>query len=214
MKEIQQLVIVGTGAFAREVNQWILDESQKSQACKVIGYLKTADNDEEQKDSSFGLECIGVIGEYALPKGHKYVMGIGTPKFKDEIVVKHSLNPEDFYTFIHSTTVLAGSAIVGRGCILCPFTVVSTNAILADFVSVNCFSGIGHDVSVGKYTTLSSHVDLTGYVQVGDSVFFGSGAKTRPGIKIGSNAMIGMGSIIINNIEANSSTYSLPSRKL
>ena len=71
-----------------------------------------------------------------------------------------------------------------------------------------------HDVVVGAYSTLSSQVDLTGAVQVGECCFFGSGARVLPDITVGAEARIGAGAVVMRTVAAGAVMYAAPARKL
>lgn len=75
-------------------------------------------------------------------------------------------------------------------------------------------SSIGHDVKVGAYSTLSSHVDLMGHVETGERVFFGSGAKILPKVRIGAGAKIGAGATVMRSAPENAVLYTMPAKKL
>ena len=214
MTQRKFFVIIGSGDFAREVCQWITNADPSNDRFEIKGYLKIKNEDNDLLMSRSGYLCLGIVSNYLLEVGEKYLMGIASPEYKKDTIQKYDLKSTDFSSYIHPSALISPSASIGNGCIFCPYTIVSSQAKVGDFVSVNCFSGIGHDSSIGQYVTLSGHVDITGNVEVGEGVFIGSGVKTRPRIKIGSNSRIGIGSILTNNIRENSSTYTHPAKKL
>jgi acetyltransferase-like isoleucine patch superfamily enzyme len=69
-------------------------------------------------------------------------------------------------------------------------------------------------VVLGDYTTLSSHVDLTGWVRVGEACFFGSGARVLPKVAVGEGARIGAGAVVMRNVAPGATMFAAPAKKL
>jgi sugar O-acyltransferase (sialic acid O-acetyltransferase NeuD family) len=66
---------------------------------------------------------------------------------------------------------------------------------------VTLWSGnhIGHDSTIGDHCFISSHVVVSGHVQIGESCFIGVNATLRNSITIGSHTLIGAGAVIMKN---------------
>ena len=59
---------------------------------------------------------------------------------------------------------------------------------------------IGHDAKVGDHSIVSSFVDIAGDCILGHKTFLAIGVILKQGIKIGSNAIVGLGSVVHNDI--------------
>ncbi|MEI6745903.1 MAG: acetyltransferase [Methylococcaceae bacterium] len=210
----KRLILVGCGAFARELICWIEDAVDSGVGRKVTGFLDEDPKALEKFAYPYEPKWISTIDDYIPEEGDELIMAIGSPAGKLNVATKLKKKGAKFVTFIHPTAIVAKSATLGEGVVICPKSMVSADTNVGDFVAVNCFSGVGHDVVVGQYTTISSHVDLTGFVQVGDSVFFGTGAKVIPKVKIGAGATIGAGTTIIRSVTKNSVMYAPPTKRL
>ncbi len=210
----KRLILVGCGAFARELICWIEDAVDLGMGRKVTGFLDDDPKALEKFAYPYEPKWISTIDNYIPEEGDELIMAIGSPAGKLKVATKLKENGAKFATFIHPTAVVAKSAVLGEGVVICPQSFVSADANVGDFVAVNGLSSVGHDVVVGKFSTLSAHVDLTGYVQVGDGVFFGTGAKVLPKVKIGSAAKIGAGATIIRSVPENSVMYAPPTKRL
>jgi serine acetyltransferase len=103
---------------------------------------------------------------------------------------------------------------LGEGVIVCPQALISADAVIGDMVAINCCASIGHDVVVGPFCTLSAHVDLTGWVEIDECVFFGSGARVLPKVKVQSGARIGAGAVILRSVSKDAVMYAQPAKKL
>ena len=67
--------------------------------------------------------------------------------------------------------------------------------------NVTLWSGnhIGHDSTIGDHCFISSHVVVSGHVDVGPSCFIGVNATLRNSISIGERTLIGAGAVIMKD---------------
>lgn len=206
-----RLILVGAGGFGRELINWAEDAAaQGGQA--FAGYLDM--HADVLAGSAYALPWLGTPDGYAPQAGDEFVIAIGDPAGKRAVVEQLRARGARFARLIHPSAVVARTAVLGEGVVLCPHSMVSADARVGDFVAVNTLSSVGHDAVVGAYTTLSGHVDLTGYVQVGEGCFFGSGARVLPKVKVGARARIGAGATIMRNVAEDATMFTMPAKKL
>lgn len=206
-----RLTLVGGGAFGRELINWALDIAKVGNFPEVSGFLDIGS--EALGEYGYELEYLGDIEQYSPRNAEKFVIAIGDPKKKRKIVELLKNKGAQFETLIHPSAVVARSAVLGEGVVVCPNSFVSADARIGDFVAINGLSSIGHDVDLGSYSTLSAHVDLTGWVKVGEECFFGTGAKVLPKVTIGRGSRIGAGSLIMRDVKPETVMYAMPAKK-
>ncbi|WP_233234742.1 acetyltransferase [Bordetella sp. LUAb4] len=208
----ERLILVGGGAFARELINWTQDAMDAAGKPGVAGFLDVSPN--ALDGFSYGVPWLGDIDDYVPQEGDRFVMAIGDPVGKRTVARKLRAKGARFATIVHPTAIVARSAKLGEGVVVCPLSIVSADAQVGDLVAINSHCGIGHDVRIGDFSTLSGFIDLTGWVQVGEAVFFGSGARVLPKTKIGDEARIGAGAIIMRAVPAGVTMYAPPAKKL
>lgn len=208
----QRLILVGAGAFARELINWAEHAAAATGTPAITGFLDASAAALDGFD--YELEYLGTIENYQPREGDRLVMAIGDPGAKKRIAAELLARGAEFAQVIHPTAVIARTAKLGTGVVVCPHVVVSADATVGDFVALNTLSSVGHDVVIGACTTLSAHVDLTGSVNVGECCFFGSGARVVPKVKIGAEARIGAGATVLRTVAANAVMYTTPAKKL
>ncbi len=208
----KRLILVGCGAFARELINWVEDLADLGKSISVSGFLD--DNPNALHGFPYSVPSLGTISSFTPQPGDQLLMAIGDPKAKKSLFVELKNKGATFATLIHPSAVIARSARLGEGVVLCPQAIVSADAVVGDLCAINCNASLGHDVQLGNFSTLSTHVDLTGWVQVEECVFFGSGASVLPKVKIGTGARIGAGAVVIRSVPADAVVYAPPAKRL
>jgi sugar O-acyltransferase (sialic acid O-acetyltransferase NeuD family) len=207
-----RLILVGCGAFARELINWVEDLVDLKKSIPISGFLD--DNPDALSTFNYAIPCLGAVQSYMPRPGDQLLMSIGDPQVKRKLFIELKAKGGSFAQLIHPSAVIARSASLGEGVVVCPQAIVSADARVGDLCVINGNASVGHDVKLGSFSTLSSHVDLTGWVQVDECVFFGSGARVLPKVKIGLGARIGAGAIVMRSVAAGAVMYAQPAKRL
>lgn len=213
MAKIRNIIIVGAGGFGREVASWI-EHLSADAGVTIAGFLDDTKDPCAALSADYPYPVLGPIASYEPQPGDGVVVAIGDPRAKLRIAYSLAERGARFYNVIHPTAVVARTAMLGQGVILCPFSLVSASATVANYVTVNAYGGVGHDVVIGEGSTICAHVDLTGGVQLDEGVFVGSNASILPGVDVGAFAVIGAGTVVLRRVEAGTTMYAPLSRKL
>lgn len=208
----QRLILVVGGKFGRELINWAEHAAAASGTPEISCFLD--DSAAALDGFDYDLAYLGTIQSYQPRKGDRLVMAIADPVAKKGVADSLIARGAQFAQVIHPSAVIARTAKLGVGVVVCPQVVVSADATVGDFVALNTLSSIGHDVEIGACTTLSAHVDLTGAVKVGECCFFGSGARVVPKVSIGDGARIGAGATVLRKVPAGAVMYTTPAKKL
>lgn len=208
----ERLILVGGGDFARELINWTYDLVDQGKSIPVTGFLD--DNPDALKGFQYPVAYLGSIQSYVPQAGDRLLMAVGNPKVKKSLFADLKLRGCTFAALIHPSAVVARTAIFGEGVVVCPQAFVSADAVVGDLCAINGSASVGHDVKLGSYATLSAHVDLTGWVNVDECVFFGSGARVLPKVKIGYGARIGAGAVVMRSVPTDAVVYAPPAKRL
>jgi sugar O-acyltransferase (sialic acid O-acetyltransferase NeuD family) len=200
-------ILVGAGAFGRELINWAEDCGTP-----FTGFLDSSAAALDGYD--YRLDYLGAIEAFQPQQSDCLVMAVGDPAAKRALATLLLSKGARFARLVHPSAVVARTAKLGEGVVVCPQAMVSADARVGDFVAVNALASVGHDVDLGAYSTLSAHVDLTGWVRVGEACFFGSGARVLPKVKVGAGARIGAGATVMRSVPEGATMYTAPAKKL
>ncbi|HEY0673486.1 MAG TPA: NeuD/PglB/VioB family sugar acetyltransferase [Longimicrobiales bacterium] len=115
---------------------------------------------------------------------------------------------------IHPTAFVSPSAIVQPGSVVGPMAVVNTNARVGRGVIVNTAGIVGHDAVVEDAAHIGAHAVLTGEVQVGERAFVATSASIIPGVRVGADAIVGAGAVVLSNVADGSTVVGVPARPI
>lgn len=113
---------------------------------------------------------------------------------------------------IHPSAVIAKSARLGWGNLVCANSTLAVNVRLGSGCTVFSNTAIEHDSRIGNNVNIAPGVVISGFVEIADNVFIGAGASIVEKIKIGKNAIIGAGAVVVRDVEDNAVYYGCPAR--
>lgn len=116
-------------------------------------------------------------------------------------------------TLIHPAAFVSPRARLHPGTIICAGAVVQTYANIGVGCIVNTAASIDHHCILSSGVHLSPGVRLSGNVEVGERTWLGTGVCVRDKIKIGADITIGMGSVVVKNIQDAGVYLGAPVRK-
>jgi len=208
---VKELIIVGAGGFGRELLQWVNSINMIQTKWVIKGFI------DDNLNALEGIKCdytvIGRIQDWEPKETEIFACAIANPRIKENIVTLLKSRRASFEKIIHPTAVIGEFNKIGEGLIAYPNSVITTNAEIGDYVTL-LSSGIGHDAVVGDFSTISSYCDITGGVKLGKRVFLGSHVTIVPGRKVGDDAYVGAGSVVINNVKPGAKVIGNPAKKI
>ncbi len=209
---MKRLIIIGGGAFGREVYHWAQQHPDCGKNWAIHGFLD--DNSSALAGYNYPVTVLGAIEGHQPSPEDLYLCAITHPRTKETLCRKLQAQGAEFVTLLHPSVVLGGNVELGAGSVISPNCVLTCDIQLGDFTMLNCGVTIGHDVSLGHFCTINGNAELTGGVQLGERVFVGSHATTHPGTIIRNDAKIGLGSAAIGIIKEGQSVMGIPARAI
>lgn len=203
------IIIVGAGGCGREVANWIDDINKVDATWNILGFLD--DNLDALKEFPCKYKIIGTIKDHKPKEGTKYAMGIANPAVKKIVGSTMVEKGAQFASIIHPSTHIYSEFELGTGLVTYPNSKIATGCKIGNFVTLQS-TVLGHDSQLGDYTTVSSGCGITGGTKLHEGCFIGDHACIAVGLEIGANAYVGIGSVVIRNVEKNTKVFGNPAR--
>lgn len=208
---MKNLIIVGASGFGREVLQWVKHCNEVKNDWNIKGFI------DDNLNALDGYECdfkiIGSIKTYEIQQDDFFALAIAIPKVKKVIVKLLSSRGAKFATIIHPTAIIGEFCKLGEGLIVTPKAKLSPNVTVGNFVTI-LGSGVGHDAIISDFCTITGNCSVNGHVMLEEGAFIGSNSCIAPGKKVGAWAYVGMGSMVISNVKAETKVMGNPAKRI
>lgn len=210
---MRDLVIVGTGGFAREVLQVALDLNDVDPQWRIAGFLD--DRPELVGTTVHGVPVLGGVDWLTGRDAMSVVVGIGATAVRRAVVGRiQQASGAPFATLIHPRAWVGRRVSVGDGSVICAGTMVTTDIEIGDHVILNLGCTVGHDAILHDYVTVAPSVNVSGNVEVGEGCDLGTGAAVIQGKRIGEWTVVGAGAVVVKDLPANVTAVGAPARPI
>lgn len=208
---MKKIIIVGAGGFGRELLWWIKDINRVENRWEIAGFI------DDNPHALDGYECdypiIGTIADWQPKEDEEFALAFGSPALKRKIVGILKGKGAHFATIVHPTAMLSEFAHCGEGLIMFPYSKISCNTTVGDFVTLLA-TPIGHDTVIGDYTVISGGCNVVRNVMIGKDVFLAAGVCIAQDIVIGDGAYLGLGSVVLKDVPPGATVFGNPARVL
>lgn len=209
---MEDIVLVGSGGFAREV-RWLIEECNKIEnKWNILGWISK----EVPGTEISGLPVLGDddwLMEYNKPIN--VAVSIGSGSLRKKIVERYKSNSNIMFPNIIAPTASVGRTVkMGCGCIITAQNVLTVDTIIGNFFISNLATTIGHDCQIGDYVTLCPGAHISGGVTLGNFTTVGTGASIIQELSVGDNSFIGAGAAVVRNVPENCTVVGVPARIL
>ena len=192
------LVIYGAGGLGREILAF-LRSGAFDELWNFIGFI---DDGKPAGACAGGATILGGIDRLlSSEEPLAVVMGLADPSVKASLYEKLSgLSNVKFPVLIHPLAHVEPSASLAPGTVIFPFCFVAVEASMGICSLLHAGALLGHDSILGNFGSVMPHAGISGNVTIGVRTFVGSGAKILQMLKIGSDATVGMGSVVLRDV--------------
>jgi len=141
-----------------------------------------------------------IIGEYCSigRDGYQYIL--------DDITGKLIKFPHYGNVILEDDVEIGNNVCIARGAL--------SNTILRKGVKVDNLVHIAHNVDVGENTQIIAQSIIAGSVKIGKNCWISPASSIKNQVTIGDNVLIGMGAVVLKNVESNSVMVGNPAKLL
>ena len=202
---MKKIAILGAGAHAAELEEYIYDNNQvvpNNEKIEIIGYY---DDNVESNWERYELRAplLGGIKKFQPKDNIFLLLGLAKIGFRKELVDYYLDKGAMFTNFIHHSSFVFRTSKIGVGNVICRNCVIGPKTEIGNFNTFNSNISIGHDSIIGENNVLCPNVGFSGSTSVGNNNFFSLNSTTIPKIKIGNNNIIAPNMTIEKDINDN-----------
>ncbi|MEM9990700.1 MAG: NeuD/PglB/VioB family sugar acetyltransferase [Bacteroidota bacterium] len=206
---MNKFIVVGTGGFAREILCLATDLGRYDD---FHGFVEPDDIWEKRWRGK------SIMGKAVYPQSsfdeNKYtaIIGIGNPAIRKKVTSQLPANTK-YENLIHPSVVISQWVTLEEGTVICAGCILTCNIKAGKHMQLNLHTTIGHDCIIGDFFTTAPSSNISGNCVLGDEVYFGTASATRQGISICDGVTIGMGAMVIKDIESPGVYVGIPAKK-
>lgn len=206
---MKSILIIGAGGLGKEVVDLIRDIG----GYEIVGFL---DDSKDKKDKIVNgipvLDTVDRLERYGNVED--IAIAIANPSARRRIYEYSRTMRFQYPNLIHPTVVSGSNVKMGKGNIVGAYSILSTDVVLHDFITINPQCGIGHESKVGSFTTLYWNVNIGGNAFILENCELGSKACVIQGLRISDNVVLGAGAVVVKNIDESGIYAGVPVRKI
>lgn len=118
----------------------------------------------------------------------------------------------EFQSLIHPKATIGMDVFIGPGSVVMAGAVVNPCAQVGIHCILNTCVSVDHDCEIGNFASIAPRATLGGNVKIGDFSAIGLGVNIIHGRVVGTQTVVGAGSLVLHNIGDSLVAYGSPSR--
>lgn len=186
---MSRILIAGGGGFGLEMYSYLSSAPASAEQPATIGILNDGPDCEVLRRIPQAQYC-GTIKDYQPEPGDAVTIAIGDSAARRRLADTLRARGARLLTYIHPSALIADSATIGEGAIICPYSIVNAYARVGENAAVNVFCSVGHGAAVGAHSVLSPYCSLNGDSVLGECGFMGTGATLFPKVVLGAHCVV------------------------
>lgn len=205
---MKDIIIIGAGGHGTEI-AWLARRCNRN----IRGFLD--DTFEKQGTVIASVKVLGLIETVDSYQDCEFIIAIGSPRKRKAIVDKYfQSNFYNFATLIDPSAIIGENVLVGKGTVLCAGSIVSIDVKIGEHCLVNVNASISHGSILNDFVSLAPNVSISGDVYLHKYVEVGANAVIREKLLVNNGAVVGMGGVVISDIEENHIVVGNPAKFL
>lgn len=200
-----RLVLLGTGLYAEE----LIDAAKGVPETEVVACCENLD----RATAGGELHGVPIVWVDDLPSlGDVAAVSAITTTQRERYVAQVAALGVRFGRLVHPRATLAPSVRLGAGVVIQAGAIVGAHTTLGDHVMINRGALIGHHSSLEDYVTVQPGANIGGATRIGGRAYIALGAKVLDRRVVGEGALVGAGSLVTRDVEANVQVMGVPAR--
>ncbi|MGE6390365.1 acetyltransferase [Psychrobacter pacificensis] len=140
------------------------------------------------------------------------IVAIGNNKIRQQKLQQLDSAGAKIITLIHPSATVSRYTKIGPGSVVVAGAVINPDCIIGSGAIINTCSSVGHDCNLGDAVHICPGARLAGGSEVSDRAWIGVGSSVRQLIRIGSDAIVGAGAAVVQDVLPNITVVGVPAR--
>jgi hypothetical protein len=115
---MKKIIIIGAGAHAAEIEEYITENNAIKPEIEILGFLD--DSIENHQNSQLLFPLLGGIFNFDVPPNVELIIAVNNLLLRLKIIKHFSSKNIEFTNFIHHTSRVFRTAKIGKGNVFCP----------------------------------------------------------------------------------------------
>ena len=162
------------------------------------------------------IPFIGVVADLLKLKKkfqlHGAIVAIGDNQTRRQLGIKVKESGLILINVIHPTVHFDSDVVFGEGNCFCQGAIIVTGTRIGNSVNIHTGATIDHDNIIEDGANLGPGVHTAGRVKIGRDAFLGTGTIVIPDCSVGEGVITGAGTVIIDSIEPYCKVVGVPAR--
>jgi len=209
----KKIAVYGAGGFGREVQMLIEQINDVGKEWEFIGFF----DDGIEKEVINDAKLLGNLNSINSWEEELFlVLAIANPATKKKIIKSISNHLIKYPVLIHPGVYIGNRKFVsiGEGTIICGGVIITVNIEIGKHVILNLSCTVGHDTTIGDFSSFMPTVNISGEVNIKESVYVGTGAKIINQLDIGENTIVGAGAVVSKSLPPNCTAVGVPAKPI
>lgn len=207
---MNSLIIIGAGGHGQVVADAVRAANRSGAGPRLLGFA----DDRLAGGEVDGHSVLCRIDETEHVEHDGFVVAIGDNRRRADTFDRLRSRGQRPMTVVHPNAVIADSAVIGAGVVVCAGAVVNPHAEIGDNVILNTGCTVDHHARIGDHAHVGPGANLAGNVTIGGGALIGVGAAVIPGRTIGEWAVVGAAAAVVDDVAPGAVVVGVPARCL
>ena len=163
-----------------------------------------------------GLPVIGTVSDLPMLtkklKLYGAIVAIGDNQKRRLLGIQVKESGLTLINVIHPTVHLDSDVVIGEGNCFCQGVIIVAGSTIGNSVNIHTGATIDHDNVIDDGANLGPGVHTAGRVKIGRDAFLGTGTIIIPDCSVGEGVIAGAGTVIIDSVEPYCKVVGVPAR--
>ena len=207
---MQRIIIVCAGGHGRVVADILTCLATSGAKLSTAGFVD--DTPALIGTRVAGLPVLGPLDSLPKHSCDAIVVALGDNAVRRRLCDRFVAAGAQLVPVVHPRAVVAKTANVGAGAVVCAGAIVQPGASIGRGAIVNTSASVDHDSRIGDFAHVAPGARIGAHVTVGDETLIALAASVVAGRTIGARSIVGAGSLVLNDLRDDVVAFGTPAR--